>query len=217
MPDRLTAIEARVLGSLVEKSLTTPELYPLTLNSVVTACNQKTSREPVMDLGHAEVEKTLTGLVEKKFAGRIHEAGARTAKYSHHIDVLLSSEDPKTIAAVAILLLRGPQTPGEIKTRAERLHRFESSAEVEALMAELSNRVDGPIVSRLPRQAGQKEARYQQLFSPAPEPAVAAPQPAPAAPAINGTDRLSELESRVSGLEASLQALRERLDAELKT
>jgi uncharacterized protein YceH (UPF0502 family) len=210
MPDQLTPIEARILASLVEKSLTIPELYPLTLNSIVTACNQKTSRDPVMTLGHAEVEKTLTGLVERKFAGRIHEAGARAAKYSHHIDVLLSSEDPKTIAVVAVLLLRGPQTPGEIKTRTERLCKFESTAEVEALMAELSSRVDGPIVSRLPRQPGQKEARYRQLFTPALEPAS---EPSPVAPAQPQPDRLSELEARVVDLETALRALQDRLDA----
>jgi hypothetical protein len=216
MPDQLSAIEARVLGSLVEKSLTTPELYPLTLNSVVTACNQKTSRDPVMTLGHSEVEKTLTGLVERKFAGRIHEAGARAAKYSHHIDVLLSSEDPKAITIIAILLLRGPQTPGEIKTRSERLYRFASTAEVEALMAELANRVDGPIICRLPRQPGQKEARYRQLFTPGTEPAATTQQPALTDPAQPGPDRLAQIETRVEALESALQALQKRLDPSLK-
>jgi uncharacterized protein YceH (UPF0502 family) len=210
MLDHLTPLEARILGSLVEKSLTTPELYPLTLNSLVNACNQKTSRDPVMAIGHAEIEKALTGLVERKFAARLFEPGARAAKYSHHIDVLLSTEDPKTIAAITILFLRGPQTPGEIKGRTERLCKFESTAEVEALMAELSNRVDGPIVSRLPRQPGQKETRYLQLFTNAapvlePEAAVAVevlPQPQ--------DDRIDRLEARVAALEAALQQLHDR-------
>jgi len=206
MPDQLSPSEARILGSLVEKSLTTPELYPLTINSLVNACNQKTSRDPVMILGHAEVEKILAGLIERKFAARIHEPGARAAKYSHHIDVLLGSEDPKTIAAICVLFLRGPQTLGEIKSRTERLCQFASIAEVETLLQELSSRVDGAIVSRLPRQPGQKEARYQQLFTdsvPTPELAAAAsPEPQ--------TDRVSRLEERVDALEAALKQLQER-------
>ncbi|HAM35855.1 MAG TPA: DUF480 domain-containing protein [Elusimicrobia bacterium] len=203
MPDPLTAIEARILGSLVEKSLTTPELYPLSLNSLVNACNQKSNRDPVMNLGHAEVEKALAGLVERKFAARVYEAGARAVKYSHHIEVLLGSEDPKVIGVVCVLLLRGPQTPGEIKARTERLCRLESIPEVETLMRELSNRVDGAIISRLTRQPGQKEARYRQLFTntePAPEPAAAPAQPPP--------DRLAQLEARVAALEAAVRELR---------
>ncbi|MCX5795587.1 MAG: YceH family protein [Elusimicrobia bacterium] len=214
MPDQLSPIEARILGSLVEKSLTTPELYPLTLNSVVTACNQKTSRDPVMTLGHSEVEKALTGLVERKFAGRIHEAGARAAKYSHHIDVLLATEDPKTIGAICILLLRGPQTPGEIKTRAERLCEFESTVEVEALMAALASRVDGAIISRLPRQPGQKESRYQQLFTEnAPQQEPQAPAAQPPAPAEPAPDRVARLEARVAEIEAALRELQQRFAA----
>jgi uncharacterized protein YceH (UPF0502 family) len=205
MADQLAPIEARILGSLVEKSLTTPELYPLTLNSVVAACNQKTSRDPVMTLGHAEVEKALNGLVERKFAGRIHEPGARAAKYSHHIDVLLASEDPKLIGVICVLLLRGPQTLGEIKTRTERLCRFDSISQVEEFLQGLAARVDGPIVSRLPRQPGQKEARYQQLFTPS------APASEPAVPAAafeeSRSDRLSLLEERVEALEAAVQRL----------
>jgi len=205
MPDQLNPLEARILGSLVEKSLTTPELYPLTLNSLVNACNQKTSRDPVLTLGHVEVEKALAGLIERKFAARIHEPGARAAKYSHHIDVLLSSEDPKAIAAICVLLLRGPQTLGEIKSRTERLCRFASLAEVEALLQELASRVDGAIVIRLPRQPGQKDARYRQLFTdPAPptEPEVPAATPAEPRP-----DRLTLLEARVEDLEAIVQRL----------
>ena len=209
MIDRLSAVEARILGSLVEKSLTTPELYPLTLNSVVAACNQKTSRDPVMSLGHAEVEKALNGLVERKFAGRIHEPGARGAKYSHHMDVLLGTEDPRTIAVVAVLMLRGHQTVGELKGRTERLAKFEAIAEVEALLQALSTRVDGPVAARLPRQPGQKEARFQELFS---EAAVPAPPEAPPAPTQPpAPDRLSLLEERVSALEAALKQVQQRL------
>ncbi len=208
MPEQLTPIESRILGSLVEKSLTTPELYPLTLNSLVNACNQKTSRDPVMTLGHAEVEKAVNGLVEKKFAGRIHEAGSRAAKYSHHIDALLCTEDLKTIGAICILFLRGPQTPGEIKGRTERLCKFESTAEVEALMTELSNRVDGAIISRLPRQPGQKEARYRQLYVDASPPSE--PEAPAATPADPQPDRLTSLETRVKDIETIIQQLQAR-------
>ena len=204
MLEQLTPLEARVLGSLVEKSLTTPELYPLTLNSLVNACNQRTSRDPVMTVGHNDVERALNGLVERKLAARIHEPGARAAKHTHRIDILLGSEDPKVVGAVTILLLRGPQTPGEIKGRTERLCRFESTAEVETIMAELAGRVDGPVVARMPRQPGQKEARYQQLFT---GPA-AADEPEPQASPALEPDRVALLEARVAALEAALDELR---------
>ena len=210
MIEQLTPLEARILGSLVEKSLTTPELYPLTLNSLVNACNQKTSRDPVMTVGHNDVERALNGLIERKLAARIHEPGARAAKHTHRIDILLGSEDPKVVGAVTILLLRGPQTPGEIKGRTERLCRFESTAEVEALMAELAGRVDGPIVARLSRQPGQKETRYQHLFtasmgSPSPE---GDSPPLPEGSVDARPDRLALLEARVAALEAALDELR---------
>lgn len=215
MIEQITAVEARILGSLVEKSLTTPELYPLTLNSLVSACNQKSSREPVMNLGHAEVEKTLTSLIDRKFAARIHEPGARAAKYSHHIEVLLCSEDPKVVGVICVLLLRGAQTLGEIKSRTERLCRFAGIAEVAALLQELANRVDGPIVGRAPRRPGQKEARFQQLFTgeapiPDSEPAAAAVQPG------LELDRMTRLEARVAALEAALRMIAQRLDPAVK-
>ncbi|MFA6003850.1 MAG: YceH family protein [Elusimicrobiota bacterium] len=214
MIEQLTAVEARILGALVEKSLTTPELYPLSLNSLVNACNQKSSRDPVMSLGHAEVEKALVSLIDRKFAARIHEPGARAAKYSHHIEVLLCSEDPKAIGVMCVLLLRGAQTLGEIKSRTERLCQFASTAEVDALLQELANRVDGAIVARAPRQPGQKEARFQQLFTgaapvpaPAPEPPVAVmSKPVPE------IDRVSQLEERVKALEAELKLIQEHLE-----
>lgn len=208
MPTELTDVEARVLGSLVEKSLTTPELYPMTLNALVNACNQKTSREPVMSLDYGEVERGVNSLVEKGFAARRYEPGGRAAKFGHRIEVLLGSEDPKTIGVIAALLLRGPQTVGELKTRTERLCAFESPAEVEALLQQLASRPDGGIVARAARQPGQKEARYRQLFTtelPVGAPPVAEPpQPHPA-------DRVAELEKRVEELEARVASLEARL------
>lgn len=157
----LNEIEARVLGTLVEKSLTTPESYPLSLNSLVLVCNQKTSREP----------------------------GSRVPKFMHHAEILLDGADAKTSATICVLLLRGPQTSGEIKTRTDRLCEFASSAEVESLLQDMSLRAE-PWVVKLPRQAGQKESRWRQLFTGA---VAAAP--------------VAELEKRVAALEEALKRL----------
>jgi len=196
----LNEIEARVLGSLVEKSLTTPDLYPLTLNSLVLACNQKTSRDPVTALDEAAVGAGLHALIEKSLAGRLHEPGSRVPKFMHHIEMLLSGADDKITAVICVLLLRGPQTPGELKTRTDRLCRFESAAEVDSLLQDLSARPE-PWVVRLPRQPGQKEVRYRHLFSGAPAP-VAEAAAAPAAAGPVPEDRITLLEKRVEALEA---------------
>ena len=207
----LNEIEARVLGALVEKSLTTPESYPLSLNSLVLACNQKTSRDPVMSLEEPAVAQALHALIERSLAGRIHEPGSRVPKFMHHAEILLDGADAKTIATICVLLLRGPQTAGEIKTRTDRLCEFVSAAEVESLLQDLSLRAE-PWVVKLPRQAGQKESRYRQLFAalspeaavrlaPASAPAVAPPS-SPAAP-----DRVAELEKRVAALEDVVKRL----------
>ena len=201
----LNEVEARVLGSLIEKSLTTPEAYPLTLNSLVTACNQKTSRDPVMSLEEPVVAQGLHALIERSLAGRIHEPGSRVPKFMHHAEILLDGADAKTIATICVLLLRGPQTAGEIKTRTDRLCEFTSSAEVESLLQDMSLRPE-PWVAKLPRQPGQKESRYRQLFSggaAATEAAVVTPAIA-AAPRV---DRVAELEKRVEALEAAVKRL----------
>jgi uncharacterized protein len=206
MIPQLTEIEARVLGCLVEKSLTTPELYPLTMNSLVNACNQKTSRDPVMTLDEETAGKGLFSLLHQNFAERVTEPGSRVPKFRHKIENLLGGSDPKLVGAVCVLLLRGPQTPGEIKGRTDRLCKFESTAEVEALLQDLASRADGPMVAKLARQPGQKETRYRHLFSgAAPEHAPAAPDAAPAAPAEG--DRLAALEKRVAALEALVASL----------
>ena len=207
----LNEAQARVLGALVEKSLTTPDQYPLSLNSLILACNQKTSREPVMNLDEATVGQALHFLLEKSLAGRIHEAGSRVPKFMHHIEMLLTGADQKIIATMCVLLLRGAQTPGEIKTRTDRLCEFASTAEVESLLQDLTLRAE-PWVLKLPRQAGQKEVRYRHLFSgapapgstPAPAASAAAPIAAPAAAAI---DRVALLEKRVEALETLVRGL----------
>lgn len=206
MITELNDVEARVLGPLIEKSLTTPESYPLSLNSLVLACNQKTSRDPVMTLEEPAAAQGLHALIERSLAGRIHEPGSRVPKFMHHAEILLEGADAKTIATICVLLLRGPQTAGEIKTRTDRLCEFASGAEVESLLQDLSLRAE-PWVVKLPRQAGQKESRWRQLFTTgaAPVPAApSAPVPAPAEPAV---DRLAELEKRVAALEETVKAL----------
>ncbi|OIO04184.1 MAG: hypothetical protein AUJ51_02285 [Elusimicrobia bacterium CG1_02_56_21] len=207
MLTELNIIEARVLGSLVEKSLTTREQYPLTFNSLLNACNQKTSREPVMELDTDAMGKAVQSLMEKGLIDRLQAPGDRVPKFRHNIDRLLNSADPKLIGAITVLLLRGPQTPGEIKGRTDRLCEFNGTAEVEGLLQELCARAEDPFVARLPRQSGQKEARYQHLFSGA-VPAAQAGMPAAASA---GVDRLAGLEKRLEALEVMVRAHEERL------
>ena len=205
MITELNEIEARVLGALIEKSLTTPESYPLTLNSLVLACNQKTSRDPVMNLEEPAVAAGLHSLIERSLAGRLHEPGSRVPKFMHHAEILIGGADPKAVATLCVLLLRGPQTAGEIKTRTERMCEFAGSSEVESLLQDISLRPE-PWTVKLPRQAGQKEARWRQLFSGG----AAASAPVAAAPpalVAKAPDRVAELERRVAALEEIVKAL----------
>lgn len=210
MITELTPVEARVLGSLVEKSLTTREQYPLTFNALLNACNQKTSREPVMELDADAMGKAVQSLVEKGLAERLQAPGDRVPKFRHNIDRLLNSADPGLIGVMTVLLLRGPQTPGEIKGRTDRLCEFTGTAEVEGLLQELCARPEDPLVARLPRQAGQKEARYQHLFCGAASSVPAVPAESPAAVPVPA-DRLAQLEKRVETLELLVKAYGERL------
>lgn len=206
MLTELDPVEARALGSLAEKSLTTREQYPLTFNALLNACNQKTSREPVMNLDAEGLGKAVASLIEKKLVERVQSPGDRVPKFRHDIYRLLNTTDPKTVGAVIVLLLRGPQTAGEIKGRSERLCEFSGTAEAEGLLQELCAGSEEPFVARLPRQAGQKETRYTHLFS-GPAPAGAG---LPASGAEQKPDRLAALEERVTVLEAALKALGER-------
>jgi len=209
---QLDAVEARALGALAEKSLTTREQYPLTFNSLLSACNQKSSREPVMALDHDALGRGVQSLIEKGLVERQQVPGERVPKFRHDLGKLLGSDDPKVIGLFIVLLLRGPQTPGEIKTRSERLCEFASTAEVEGLLQQLCAAAE-PLVARLPRQAGQKEARYFHLFSGG-APAAAEPAAAPAAASAAvpaQPDRLAEVERRLAALEEALKALEGRL------
>lgn len=211
MTTELNDVEARVLGALIEKSLTTPELYPLTLNSLVAACNQKSSREPVMSLEEAVAAQGLHSLIEKTLAGRLHEPGARVPKFMHHAEFLFDGGDRRQVALLGLLLLRGPQTAGELKTRSERMAQFASPAEVETILQAMAAAAE-PSVVKLSKGPGQKEARWRQLYSgrgeaAAPQTGGSAASPAPDAPR---PDRLAELEKRVAALEAAVAALSPR-------
>ncbi|MFI5360350.1 MAG: YceH family protein [Elusimicrobiota bacterium] len=213
---KLNGVEARLLGALIEKSLTTPEQYPLTYNSLLLACNQKTSRDPVMNLTEETAGPSLHALIERGLIERLHEPGSRVPKFCHGLETFLPGADAKTIGVACVLLLRGAQTPGELKTRTDRLCEFASTAEVESLLSDLAARPE-PLVAKLPRQPGQKESRYRHLFSD--EAGAAAPasptmpaNPAAAAPAAPAApDRVAGLEKRVAELEARCRALEERL------
>jgi len=215
MLTELNPVEARVLGSLVEKSLTTREQYPLTFNALLNACNQKTSRDPVMELDTDAMGRAVQTLIEKGLAERVQAPGDRVPKFRHYISKLVNSDEPRLVGVITVLLLRGPQTPGEIKGRTDRLCEFTGTAEVEGLLQELCAKVEDPLVARQVRQAGQKETRYYHLFYGAPQEGAAAPAVAvgavnPSSAVNSQQDRLALLEKRVEELEALVKARAER-------
>lgn len=160
---KLTATEARIFGSLIEKDITTPDNYPLSLNSLINACNQKSNRDPVMTLDEQTVRDALDGLNQKNLAGTASGADSRVTKYEHRAyDALKLGR--REIAILCELLIRGPQTPGELRGRSERMHRFEDIADVLSTLQRLIQ-WDPPLVAMLPRQPGTKESRYAQLMT----------------------------------------------------
>jgi uncharacterized protein YceH (UPF0502 family) len=163
MEFRLTDAEVRVLGALIEKDITTPEYYPLSLNALVNACNQKTNREPVMQLDEDAVRDALEGLQQQRMAGPARGADSRVTKYEQRLQEVFNFTRPE-IAVLCVLLLRGPQTPGELRGRAERLHRFEALDDVQSALQKLMQR-EPPLAKILPRQPGTKESRYAHLFA----------------------------------------------------
>jgi uncharacterized protein YceH (UPF0502 family) len=203
----LNAIEARVLGCLVEKDLATPEYYPLSLNALVNACNQKSNRDPVLALDESAVQDALDSLRFKQLAYRSAE-GVRTAKYCHNLEGLLKLE-PTEMAVLAELLLRGPQTLGELRSRADRMTAFADLAAVEECLRTLLER-DEPLVVCLPRQPGRKENRYAQLLAERPEPTEEMP-PARTSSAA-ASDRVAELEAEMAQLRCELDELRQSFE-----
>lgn len=209
MKYQLSPLEARVIGCLLEKQVTTPEQYPLSINGVVTACNQKTNREPVMTLSEAEVQDQLDTLVKRHYLRTVSGFGNRVTKYEQRFcnsefgDLKLSTAE---VALVTTLLLRGAQTPGELRGRAQRMHEFADMAEVENTLERLANREDGPFVVRLPREAGKRESRYMHLFSGDVDSSVKS-----SATDITAVD--DDLVARVAALEDEVAGLKQRLDA----
>jgi len=159
---QLTPTEARVLGALIEKEITTPEYYPLSLNALVNACNQKNNREPVMALDEVEVRQALHGLEDERLAAAVR-GDSRVPKYEHHIQEIFNFTRGE-IAVVCVLLLRGPQTPGELRGRTERMYKFDELSDVQTVLQKLMIR-EPALVKLLPRQPGTKEARYAHLLS----------------------------------------------------
>jgi uncharacterized protein YceH (UPF0502 family) len=214
----LTEIETRVLGSLIEKDITTPDYYPLSLNALVNACNQKNNRDPVMTLDEESVRTALNSLQEKRLAGPAGGADSRVTKYEHRLQEVFNF-DRREIAILCVLLLRGPQTPGELRSRTDRMYHFEALEDVVSTLDRLSQR-DPPLAAILPRQPGSKESRYTHLFSGEPEGSGGVSVARALLPAnlatgstSSTTDRLSKLEEEVTSLRHELSEVHQQLAA----
>src|ERR1043165_457010 len=204
----LTETEIRVLGSLIEKQITTPEYYPLTLHALTAACNQKNNRNPVMPLTESEVERAVDSLREKNLAYVFHGSTSRVPKYKHVAPEILQLNAAE-LAVVSVLMLSGPQTVGEIRTRGSRLYDFKGMEEVEETVHALSTRESDPLVVKLPRQAGQKDARFTHLLAGQPDPGAIEESLAPQRPARREpeTDRVSTLEDQLQSLMKQIESL----------
>jgi uncharacterized protein len=205
----LNAVEARVLGALVEKDITTPEYYPLSLNALVNACNQKNNREPVMTLDEDAVRQALHGLEDDGLAGPRRESDSRVTKYEHHLQEVFNFTRGET-AVMCVLLLRGAQTPGELRGRTERMYRFEELDDVLSTLQRLMQR-ETPMVKALPRQPGTKEIRYAHLLSGDVEVQVTASNVG-AADDVSREDRIAQLEADVAQLRRELAELKEQME-----
>ncbi len=205
-------IEVRVLGALIEKSLTTPEYYPLSINSLANACNQKSNREPVVNYDDKSVLRAVEGLRDKSLTMMVTGAGSRVSKYKHTFARRFQLNE-KEVAVLCLLMLRGPQTVGEIRGRSSRLFDFANLQEVEEALNGLMRRGEGAFVVQLPRQPGRKESRYAHLFCGPPEISEEAPEPRFEAAAEGGlveSERLIRLEAAVEALQIELEALKQK-------
>lgn len=225
MDINLSPVEARVIGSLIEKAITTPDQYPLSLNALTNACNQKSNRDPVMELEERTVQEALDGLARKHFVMERSGFGSRVPKYQHRFcntGFGTLEFTPIQTAIICELLVRGPQTPGELRTRASRMAEVRDPSEIEEALDKLATRTDGPFVVRLPRESGRRDSRYAHLFSgdiqveEAPAPALAAsagalarPTAEPRGPSSN--ERIERLEDLVATLRRELDELKAQL------
>ena len=211
MLEQLTEVEARVLGSLVEKQLTTPEYYPLTLNALTAACNQKSNRDPVVSYDDTTIMTAIDSLRDKNLVYLYYGTGSRAVKYKHMMPSVFDLDDAG-VAIVAVLLLRGPQTIGELRERTGRLHEFGGLGEVQEALDGLT-RPDEPLVTKLERQAGQKEARYAHLLCGTVE-QTATPSPARESRETSNTreDKVIKLEAEIESLRTEFASLREMFE-----
>ncbi|KFI10935.1 DUF480 domain-containing protein [Vibrio coralliilyticus] len=212
MSIELNPVEARVIGCLIEKEVTTPDYYPLTLNSLTSACNQKSNREPVMALSELDVQEAVDSLIGRRLVSDESGFNSRASKFQHRFcntefgDLKLTKQEK---GIVCCMLLRGAQTPGELRTRTNRLAEFSDVKEVEAILERLAAREEGALVVKLPREAGKRESRYMHLFSgDVDAEAMAATSVSSVQPAVN-SDRVEALEQEVAMLKSEMAELRQ--------
>jgi uncharacterized protein len=210
----LDPVPLRVLGSLIEKEITTPENYPLSLNALVNACNQRSSRDPVLDLTEDEVRQALHSLEDLALVSSVRDS--RVPKYEHRIRTVLNLRRDET-AVLCLLMLRGPQTPGELRSRADRLYTFDDLAAVQSTLERLASRdvsgdqtATGPLTTILPRQPGSREARYAHLLGGPPE--IPATNYISVKADVSGSERLGEMEARIASLSAAVLSLEARIE-----
>jgi uncharacterized protein YceH (UPF0502 family) len=208
----LNEVEARALGALVEKEITTPDYYPLSLNALINACNQKSNRDPVMNLDEGAVRNALNALHDNLLVRSVSAADSRVTKYEHRLQEAFNF-DRREAAIFCELLVRGAQTPGELRSRAERMHHFDDLSEVQSALQRLMSR-EPPLVKVLARQPGTKESRYIHLLSADAEPAVSSI--APDTPVVSGrdtADKFAELQSEVAQLRSDIAELKQQFAA----
>jgi uncharacterized protein YceH (UPF0502 family) len=216
---QLDSTQLRVLGSLIEKEITTPENYPLSLNTLLNACNQRSSRDPVLDLPEDEVRQALHSLEDLALVTSVRDT--RVPKYEHRVRTVLNLRRDET-AVLCLLMLRGPQTPGELRSRADRLYPFDDLAAVQSTLERLAartitdeggNQTTGPLTTVLPRQPGSREARYAHLLGTPPDLSLAQPdRPEASSSSASTTQRIIQLEAEVATLIAALESLKDRVD-----
>ena len=212
MTPLLSEVEARILGALIEKEIATPDYYPLSMNALLNACNQKSNRDPVTELDEEAVRQALHRLDDKGLAGAVRGSDSRVTKYEHRFSEAYNF-GRREVAILCVLLLRGPQTPGELRGRTERLYTFDELADVQSTLQKLIER-DPPLVKDLPRQPGTKESRYLHLFcgdTYIPASADSTPSSRPDTPEANS--RLQDLEEQLADLRQQITSLRQRIEA----
>jgi uncharacterized protein YceH (UPF0502 family) len=207
---KLDEVEVRVLGALLEKEITTPEYYPLSLNALINACNQKSNRDPVMALDEGAVRDALDSLTGKNLIGHASSADSRVPKYTHHLQEVFNF-DRRESAVLCVLMLRGPQTPGELRGRTERMYKFDDLSVVESALHRLMER-EPPLAMKLARQPGTKESRYAHLLSGELEEwSATAESPLVAAAGLQDDQRITRLETELESLRKEVADLRQQL------